>query len=57
MLRMTGTIEDIRFSYYGYYFAADGGATQFLVYSSDTFMDENIDTVEQLLNGLVVIEK
>ncbi len=57
MLRMTGTIEDIRISYYGYYFAADGGATQFLVYSSDTFMDENIDTVEQLLNGLVVIEK
>lgn len=57
MLRMAGTIEDIRFSYYGYYYAADGGAMQFLVYSSDTFMDENIDTVEQLLNGLVVFEK
>ena len=57
MLRMAGTIEDIRFSYYGYYFAADGGAMQFLVYSSDTFMDENIDTVEQLLNGFVVFEK
>ena len=57
MLRMAGTIEDIRFSYYGYYFAADGGAMQFLVYSSDTFMDENIDTVEQLLNGFVLFEK
>ena len=57
MLRMAGTIEDIRFSYYGYYYAADGGAMQFLVYTSDTFMDENIDTVEQLLNGLVVFEK
>ena len=57
MLRMAGTIEDIRFSYYGYYFAADGGAMQFLVYTSDTFMDENIDTVEQLLNGFVLFEK
>ena len=57
MLRMAGTIEDIRFSYYGYYYAADGGAMQFLVYTSDTFMDENIDTVEQLLNGFVLFEK
>jgi hypothetical protein len=53
MIRMVGTIQDIRFSYYGYYYAANGGATQFLVYSSEAFMEENLSEVEELLNGLV----
>lgn len=57
MLRMTGTIQDIKFSYYGYYYTADDIATQFLVYSSEAFMNENLAEVEELLNGFVNLEK
>ncbi len=57
MMRMTGTIQDIRFSYYGYYYAGNGHATQFLVYTSEDFMEENIPVVEELLNGLVETDR
>ena len=53
MMRMTGTIENIHFSYFGYYFAEDGGSTQFLVYAAEDFMEENLYEAEDLLNGLV----
>ncbi len=53
MMRMVGTIQDIRFSYFGYYYAAKGISVQYLVYSSESFMQENLSTVEDLLNGLV----
>ena len=53
MMRMTGTIQDVRFSYYGYYFSGDGGATQFLVYSSEGYLEQHIEEAEELLNGLV----
>jgi len=56
MMRMTGTIEEIRFSYYGYYYTGDGGATQLLIYSSASVMDEKLDEAEALLNGLVKTE-
>ncbi|MEP6645574.1 MAG: hypothetical protein ABJC12_00675 [Saprospiraceae bacterium] len=55
MMRMTGTIQDIKFSYYGYYYSINGGATQFLVYSSEDIVDKNIALIEDLLNGLVEI--
>jgi hypothetical protein len=53
MMRMVGTISDIRFSYVGYYYTAKGISVQYLAYSSETFMEENLSTVEELLNGLV----
>lgn len=40
MMRMTGTIEEIRFSYYGYYYTGAGGAVQLLIYSSASVMEE-----------------
>ncbi|MEO6130559.1 MAG: hypothetical protein ABIQ02_01835 [Saprospiraceae bacterium] len=57
MMRMTGTIQDIKFSYYGYYYSTPKGATQFLVYSSEDIVNENIGEIEQLLNGLVEINQ
>jgi hypothetical protein len=57
MMRMVGTIQDIRFSYLGYYYTAPGISIQYLVYSSDTFMDENLSSVEELLNGFVDLTK
>ncbi len=53
MMRMVGTIQDIRFSYFGYYFSGSGGSTQFLVYTSEDYMAENLETVQDLLNGFV----
>ncbi len=54
MMRMTGTIQDIKFSYYGYYYSTSGGATQFLVYSSEEIVDQHVSDIEDLLNGFVV---
>ncbi len=53
MMRMTGTIQGIKFSYYGYYYSTGNGATQFLVYSSVENVDKNMPEIESLLNGLV----
>jgi len=53
MMRMVGTIQEIRFSYFGYYYTNNGISVQYLVYSSETFMEENLSAVEELLNGLV----
>jgi hypothetical protein len=53
MMRMVGTIQDVRFSYFGYYYTANGISVQYLVYSSETFMEDNLSTVEDLLNGFV----
>jgi len=57
MMRMIGTIQDIRFSYFGYYYTADGISVQYLAYSSEEFMEQNVSTVEELLNGLVDLTK
>ena len=53
MMRMTGTIQDIRFSYYGYYHSTKNGATQYLVYSSEEIVNQNLSEIEELLNGLI----
>lgn len=53
MMRMTGTIQEIKFSYYGYYYSTPNGATQFLVYSSVDNVEKNMAEIEALLNGLV----
>ncbi|MEP6794282.1 MAG: hypothetical protein ABJB16_08155 [Saprospiraceae bacterium] len=55
MMRMTGTIQGIKFSYYGYYYSTLNGATQFLVYSSEEIIDQHISDIEDLLNGFVEI--
>jgi len=53
MMRMVGTIQEIRFSYFGYYYTGHGISIQYLVYSSESFMEDNLSAVEDLLNGLV----
>ncbi len=55
MMRMTGTIQNIKFSYYGYYYSTLKGATQFLVYSSEDIVDQHVSDIEELLNGFVEV--
>lgn len=57
MMRMTGTIQGFRFSYYGYYYSTKNGAAQFLVYSSEDIVNQNLTEIEALLNGLVEIRE
>lgn len=56
-MRMEGTIQNMRFAYYGYYYTGNGGATQFLVYSTQEVMSERSADVEALLNGFVVLSE
>ena len=57
MMQMTGTIQDILFSYYGYYYTSGNGALQFLVYSSKENVDAHVSEIEKLLNGLVEVKE
>jgi hypothetical protein len=50
---MTGTIQNIPISYYGYYYSSAVGTTLFVAYSPESFMKENQPAIEELLNGLV----
>jgi hypothetical protein len=57
MMQMTGTIQEILFSYYGYYYTSGNGALQFLVYSSKENVDAHAVEIEKLLNGLVEVKE
>ncbi|NTW23989.1 MAG: hypothetical protein HGA37_04765 [Lentimicrobium sp.] len=54
MLRMTGTIQGIEFTYYGYYFSDESGTTQFVTYTSVDLFDAYKADMEALLNGMVM---
>ncbi len=52
-LQMNGTLQGIKFSYYGYYYSDEGGTTQFITYTSQMLLEEYTDEADELLNGLV----
>ena len=53
---MVGTIQDIRFSYFGYYYTAPG--VSFNTWCiPETFSGRKFTTVEELLNGFVDLAK
>jgi hypothetical protein len=56
-LRMAGTIQGIRFSYYGYYYSNTSGTVQLLAFTSEGLMEDMLDECDKLLSGLVVIEE
>jgi len=53
MLQMNGTIQGIRISYYGYYYSNPNGTIQLLCYTGESLMDNYMDDMELLLNGLI----
>jgi len=55
-LDITGTIQGIKFAYFGYYYSNSNGTTQLLTYTSQNLMKEYRKDCEDLLNGLVEIE-
>ncbi len=56
LLKMNGTIQGIKFTYYGYYYSGPKGTVQFLTYSYQNLMDKYLINCEKLLNGLVEID-
>jgi len=57
MMQMNGTTHGIKFSYVGYYYSTPSGSVQYVVYTSQQLLKEYMPDIEELLNGLVVLEK
>ena len=55
LLEMSGTMQGIKFSYYGYYFSSSNGTVQFITYTSQNLLDSYKKECNDLLNGLVEI--
>jgi hypothetical protein len=55
LLQLNGTIQGIKFSYYGYYFTSINGTVQFITYTSQNLIDSYRPESEKLLNGFVEI--
>jgi hypothetical protein len=56
-LQMNGTMQGIKFSYYGYYYSNESGTTQYVTFTSQNLMDSYREQCDALLNGLIVLEK
>jgi hypothetical protein len=57
MMQMRGTFQGIKVVYFGYYLSNAAGSTQFLTYTAANLFDEYAGEMEELLNGLVVLEQ
>ncbi len=55
-MQMNGTIQSIKFSYYGYYFSNSNGTVQFITYTSQNLLNKYLPDIENLLNGLVELK-
>jgi len=56
LLQLDGTMQGIKFSYYGYYYSNPSGTVQFITYTSQSLLDHYKKDAESLLNGLVEIK-
>lgn len=52
-LQMNGTLQGIKFSYYGYYYSNQGGTVQFITFTSQQLLKSYEKECDKLLNGLV----
>ena len=53
MLQMQGTIQGIKFIYYGYYYSNEKGTIQLLTFTGASLFKEYKNDIELFLNGLV----
>jgi hypothetical protein len=56
LLQLNGTMQGIKFSYFGYYFSNTSGSVQFVTYTAQNLLNDYIQKCEELLNGLVEIK-
>jgi len=55
-LQMDGSIQGVKFSYFGYYFSFEKGSVQFVTYTSQSLLSGYKQEMEELLNGFVVLQ-
>ncbi|NHB69903.1 hypothetical protein [Perlabentimonas gracilis] len=53
MMQMSGTIQGMRFVYYGYYYSNSSGTIQLITYTGENLFEGYFDDIETFLNGLV----
>jgi len=52
MMQMKGTLQGMKFSYFGYYYSNSNGTIQLLAYTSENLFDNYKQDIELFLNGL-----
>lgn len=51
MMQMAGTIQGMRFTYFGYYYSSSKGSIQLLTYTGEGLFDDYQGDMEDFLNG------
>jgi hypothetical protein len=55
MMQLSGTMQGIKFVYYGYYYSNSNGTIQLVTYTGENLLDEYLDDIELFINGLVEV--
>ena len=55
-LQLNGTLQGIKFTYYGYYYSSPSGTVQFITYTSQGLLNSYIEDCEKILNGFVKVQ-
>lgn len=55
-MQINGTTQGVNFAYLGYYYSSNKGTVQFVTYTTQSLLSEYYNTMQSLLNGLVVIK-
>lgn len=55
-MQMSGSIQGIKLTYYGYYYSNSSGTIQLLAYTGEYLLNTYINDIELLLNGFVDIQ-
>ena len=53
LLQMDGTMQGIKFSYYGYYYSNKNGTVQLITFTAQNLLEEYAEVTNRLLNGMV----
>lgn len=56
MIEMSGTMTGIKFSYKGYFYSNFNGTVQIIIFTATNLIKSFDDKIENLLNGLVLLE-
>lgn len=56
LLQMSGSIQGMKITYYGYYYSNANGTIQFLTYTAQNLLSNYMNDIEELLNGFVELE-
>jgi hypothetical protein len=56
-MEVSGTMQGIKFVYFGYFFSNEKGTTQLVCYTAKSLLNEYKTDFEDILNGLSVVEK